>query len=197
MAARIRLQRHGRRKQPYYFIVVMDSRASRDSKYIERLGSYDPNVEPPKMEVNIERAYKWLEAGAQPTPTVRSILSHNGVLYKKHLQRGVKKGALTQEEADKKLAEWLEAKSREKDAQLEKLKEQADKIEQERLEAERKINEQRAEELKKQSEEQAKEAVAEAEGEEEVGGEAGEEDHAEETTEQSQDQGSSEEEDKQ
>lgn len=159
MSVRLRLQRHGRRKKPFYYIVAMDSRGSRDSKYIERLGSYDPNVSPAKIDLNTDRAFTWLDYGAEPTNTVRAILSYKGVMYKKHLQRGVKKGALTQEEADKKLAEWLEQKSEKISSKMEKIQAETQKAEQERLEAEKKVNEARIEELKKKTEEMAKEAV--------------------------------------
>lgn len=111
MSVKIRLQRHGRKQAPYYHIVVADSRAPRDGKFIELIGSYKPQTVPATIELNNERAVKWLENGAQPTDTVRAILSYKGVLYKKHLEGGVKKGALTQEQADAKFAEWLDAKA--------------------------------------------------------------------------------------
>ncbi len=100
----------GRRKRPYYHIVVADSRAPRDGRFIERIGSYNPMTKPATIELDRDRAFDWLMKGAQPTDTARAILRFKGVLYRKHLQRGVKKGALTQEEADKKYKEWVEAK---------------------------------------------------------------------------------------
>ncbi len=100
----------GRRKRPYYHIVVADSRAPRDGRFIERIGSYNPMTKPATIELDRERAFDWLMKGAQPTDTARAILRFKGVLYRKHLQRGVKKGALTQEEADKRYKEWVEAK---------------------------------------------------------------------------------------
>jgi len=106
MPAKIRLQRHGKKGYAYYHIVVADSRAPRDGKIIERLGAYNPNTNPATIEVDRDRASDWLVKGAQPTDTARAILSYKGVLYKNHLQKGVLKGALTQEQADQKLAEW-------------------------------------------------------------------------------------------
>lgn len=110
MPVKIRLQRKGRKRAPFYHIVIADSRAPRDGKFIERIGSYNPMTSPATIELDNDKAYDWMTKGAQPTETVRSILRFKGVLYKKHLQRGVKKGSLTQEEADTKLAAWIEAK---------------------------------------------------------------------------------------
>jgi len=110
MPAKIRLARHGRRKNAFYHIVVADARAPRDGKFIKKLGIYNPMTVPATIEIDREGAFDWLMKGAQPTDTVRAILRFKGVYYKKHLQRGVKKGAFTQEEADAKLAEWIEAK---------------------------------------------------------------------------------------
>jgi small subunit ribosomal protein S16 len=110
MSVKIRLQRKGRRKAPFYHIVIADARAPRDGKYIEKIGTYNPMTKPATVELDADTAFSWMEKGAQPTETVRSILRFKGVLYKKHLQRGVKKGALTQEQADTKLAAWIEAK---------------------------------------------------------------------------------------
>ncbi len=110
MATKIRLQRHGKKGKPFYYIVVADSRAPRDGKFIERLGSYNPNTNPATIDLNFEKAVKWVETGAQPTDTAKAILSYKGVLYKKHLNGGVTKGALTAEQAETKFAEWLSAK---------------------------------------------------------------------------------------
>jgi small subunit ribosomal protein S16 len=110
MAVKIRLARRGRKKRPFYHIVVADARAPRDGRFIEKVGSYNPMTVPATIELDRDRAYEWLTKGAQPTETVRSIFRFKGVLFKKHLQRGVNKGALTQEEADRKLAEWIENK---------------------------------------------------------------------------------------
>ncbi|MEL6390875.1 MAG: 30S ribosomal protein S16 [Bacteroidota bacterium] len=110
MPVKIRLARRGRKKQPFYHIIIADSRAPRDGKFIEQIGSYNPMTKPATIKLDRDRAFDWLEKGAQPTETVRAILRFKGVLFKKHLQRGVKKGALTQEEADSKYNEFVEAK---------------------------------------------------------------------------------------
>ena len=123
MPAKIRLQRKGRKKQPFYHIVVADARAPRDGKYIERLGSFNPMTEPATILLDADAAFDWLMKGAQPTDTAKSILKQKGVLYKKHLQRGVKKGALTQEQADEKLATWLGEKDASFNALVEKTNE--------------------------------------------------------------------------
>lgn len=107
MPTKIRLQRHGRKGYPFYHIVVADSRAPRDGKNIEKLGTYNPNTQPATIDINFDSAVQWLDNGAQPSDTCRAILSYKGVLYKKHLQGGVKKGAFSQEEADKKFAAWI------------------------------------------------------------------------------------------
>ena len=100
MPVKIRLQRHGRKGQPYFHIVAADARSPRDGKYIERLGFYNPNTNPATIEVDVDSAAQWLVNGAQPTDTARAILSYKGVLYKNHLMRGVKKGAFSEEEAE-------------------------------------------------------------------------------------------------
>lgn len=110
MAVKIRLARRGRRKQPFYHIIVADARSPRDGKFIEKIGSYNPMTKPATIELDREQAFEWLQKGAQPTETARAILRFKGVLYKKHLQRGVSKGALTQEDADKLLSDFIEAK---------------------------------------------------------------------------------------
>jgi small subunit ribosomal protein S16 len=110
MAVKIRLQRHGRTKAPFYHIVVADARAPRDGRFIEKIGTYNPLTVPATIEINRERALHWFMVGAQPTDTVNAILRFKGVRYAKHLQVGVNKGKLTQEEADAKVAAWIEAK---------------------------------------------------------------------------------------
>lgn len=114
MATKIRLQRFGKKGKPFYHLVVADSRAPRDGKFIERIGSYNPNTNPATIDLNFDKALSWVNKGAQPTDTCRAILSYKGVLYKKHLEGGVRKGALTQEQADAKFAAWLTSK----DAQI-------------------------------------------------------------------------------
>lgn len=111
MAVKIRLARHGRSKRPFYHIVVADSRSARNSKFIEKIGTYNPLTIPATIELDVDKAYEWIMNGAQPTNTAKKILTFRGVLYKKHLQRGVSKGAFSQEEADKKFAEWVADKS--------------------------------------------------------------------------------------
>ena len=111
MAVKIRLQRHGKKNFAFFHIVVADSRAPRDGRFIEQIGSYNPNTNPATIVLNHERALAWLNVGAQPTLTANRILSYEGVLLAKHLQGGVKKGALTQEQADAKLAAWKAEKA--------------------------------------------------------------------------------------
>ncbi|MVZ63051.1 30S ribosomal protein S16 [Sphingobacterium humi] len=115
MATKIRLQRHGKKGKPFYHVVVADARAPRDGKFIERIGSYNPNTNPATIILDFDKALDWMNNGAQPTDTARAILSYKGVLYKKHLQGGVKKGAFDEAKADELFANWLEGK----DAQIE------------------------------------------------------------------------------
>lgn len=110
MATKIRLQRHGKKGKPFYYIVVADARAPRDGRFIERLGSYNPNTNPATIDIDFEKSLEWVNNGAQPTDTCRAILSYKGVLYKKHLQGGVKKGALTDEQVEVKFQEWADQK---------------------------------------------------------------------------------------
>ena len=110
MATKIRLARHGKKGKPFYHIVTADSRAKRDGRYIERIGSYNPNTNPATIDIDFDRAMYWVGVGAQPTDTVRAMLSYKGVLYKNHLLNGVKKGALTNEQAEEKFAKWLSEK---------------------------------------------------------------------------------------
>jgi small subunit ribosomal protein S16 len=111
MSVKIRLQRHGKKGKPFYWIVSADARAKRDGKYLEKIGTYNPNTNPATIELNLDSAVKWLHNGAQPTDTAKAILSYKGAMLKHHLDGGVRKGALTQEQADAKLATWLEAKA--------------------------------------------------------------------------------------
>ena len=110
MAVKLRLQRKGRKHAPFYHIVAADARTPRDGRFIEKIGTYNPLTVPATIEINRDRAYYWLTVGAQPTDTVHAILGFKGVLYKKHLQMGVAKGAITQEVADEKLSAWIEQK---------------------------------------------------------------------------------------
>jgi len=147
MAVKIRLQRKGRKQMPYYYIVVADARSPRDGKFIERLGSYNPNTNPATIELNNERALEWLDNGAQPTETARAILSNKGVMFRKHLQRGIAKGAITADKADEKFAEWLEDKAKKIDEKIIGMKDKVSADMKSRLEAEAAVNHKRAEEI--------------------------------------------------
>ena len=114
MPVKIRLQRHGKKGKPFYWVVAADARAKRDGRYLEKIGTYNPNTNPATIDINEENAVNWLEKGAQPTDTARTLMSYKGIMLKHHLNGGVRKGALTQEEADKKLVFWL----KEKDAKI-------------------------------------------------------------------------------
>lgn len=162
MAVKIRLARHGKKNYAFYHIVAADSRAPRDGRFIELLGTYNPNTNPASIILDCEKALDWLNKGAQPTETCRRILSYKGVLLKKHLNRGVQKGALTQEQADAKFNAWVaekEAKVASKKASLAQ-KSAADR--KASLEIEAKVNNTRAEEIAKRK---AEEAAAKAEAE--------------------------------
>ena len=165
MAVKIRLQRHGKKNFAFFHIVVADARAPRDGRYIEQLGSYNPNTNPATIVLNGERALAWLKVGAEPTLVARRILSYEGVLLRKHLDGGVAKGALTQEQADKKFADW----KAQRDAKIEAKKQGLSKVAADKakaaIEAEAKVNEARAEALAKkkaEAEEAARKAAEEA-----------------------------------
>lgn len=138
MPTRIRLQRKGKKGRPYYHVVVADSRAPRDGKFIERIGAYDPNQNPAFIEVDRDKALTWLQKGAQPTDTCRAILSYTGVLYKNHLANGVKKGAFSQEEADRRFDAWLNEKNAKIEAKKSNLANAKDAANKARIEAEQK-----------------------------------------------------------
>jgi len=144
MATKIRLQRFGKKGKPFFHVVVADSRSPRDGKFIERLGSYNPNTNPATIEINFDKTLDWVNKGAQPTDTARAILSYKGVLYKKHLQGGVKKGALTEEQADAKFAQWLEAKGGQIEGKKESLSSTKGEAKKAALAAEAKKNADRA-----------------------------------------------------
>ncbi len=170
MPVKLRLARHGRKKFAFFHIVAADGRAPRDGKFIEKLGIYNPNTNPATIELDFEKSLNWLEKGAQPTETVRAILSYKGVLMKRHLLTGVRKGAFSEEEAEKRFASWLkekESKIQAKKDGLERAKEEDIK---QRLEAESMISEARASEIlkKKSALTEAVETEASAEGEEAV-----------------------------
>ena len=155
MAVKIRLQRHGKKNFAFFTIVVADTRAPRDGRFIEQLGSYNPNTNPATIILDGEKALAWLNVGAQPTLTVRRIFSYEGVLLRKHLQGGVAKGALTQEQADQKWNEWKAQRDAKINAKKEGLVKAAKDKAKAAFEAEKKVNEERAEALAKKAEELA------------------------------------------
>ncbi len=173
MPAKIRLQRHGKKGQPFYHIVVADSRAPRDGKFIEKLGTYNPLTNPAQINIKFDRALYWYSVGAQPTDTARSLLSKTGVMMKYHLMRGVQKGAMTEEQAEIKFQNWMKEKEA-KAANLVKANEEKARGEKKtRLEAEKQVNEARAAELaKKRLAEMEAKKVAEAEAAAEEAAEA-------------------------
>lgn len=145
MATKIRLQRHGRKGYAFYHVVVADSRAPRDGKFIERLGSYNPNTNPATIDLNFERALYWVSTGAQPTDTARTVLSSEGVLMMKHLLEGVKKGAFTTEQAEVKFNTWKQGKEASVNAAKVSLKDAARADLKSRMEAEVEANKAKAE----------------------------------------------------
>lgn len=180
MAVKIRLQRRGHKDYAFYPIVIADSRAPRDGKFIERIGSYNPNTDPATISLNFERALYWLNCGAIPTDTVRRILSYEGVLLMKHLQGGVKKGAFTEEEAQKRFEAWKKEKNAAIEAKKNKLAEAKKADKKTRLEAETAKNAAKAEAVAQKRAELAKAAAeAAAEATEEAATEAPAEESAE------------------
>ncbi|MEM1336914.1 MAG: 30S ribosomal protein S16 [Bacteroidota bacterium] len=166
MPVRIRLQRHGKKGKPFYWIVAADSRSKRDGKFLEKLGTYNPNTNPASIDLKVDNAVQWLNNGAQPTDTARAILSYKGVLLKKHLQEGVKKGAFDEAEAEKRFSAWLE----EKEATIQAKRDGLSKAEQEAkakaLAAEKEANEKRIAAQQPEPEvEEVVEAATETEGE--------------------------------
>ena len=143
MAVKIRLQRHGKKGKPFYWIVVADSRAKRDGKYLQKLGVYDPNSNPARVEVNVDDALQWLQNGAIPTNTARTLLSYKGIMLKHHLYKGVLKGALNQEEADEQFQAWLKEKESKISAKEDKISKEIDKSKAEKLKLEKEANEKR------------------------------------------------------
>ena len=163
MAVKIRLQRHGKKNFAFFHIVVADTRALRDGRYIEQIGSYNPNTNPATIILNSERALAWLNVGAEPSLVARRILSYEGVLLRKHLQGGVAKGALTQEQADAKFAAWKAQKDAKVAAKKEGLSKNAAAAAKAAIEAEAKVNQERAEALAaKKAEAEAAAAAAKA-----------------------------------
>ncbi|SHI65294.1 30S ribosomal protein S16 [Pseudozobellia thermophila] len=166
MPVKIRLQRHGKKGKPFYWVVAADSRAKRDGKFLEKLGTYNPNTNPATIEINVDNSVKWLQNGAQPTDTARAILSYKGVLLKHHLLVGQRKGALTEEQVEEKFKAWLEEKESKINAKVSGLDQEKEKAKAEILKAEKEINEKRAQAAAEAEAPEAEEAEApEAEGE--------------------------------
>ncbi|MFC4723188.1 30S ribosomal protein S16 [Geojedonia litorea] len=164
MPVKIRLQRHGKKGKPYYWIVAADARSKRDGKYLEKLGAYNPNTNPATIDLNVDGAVTWLQNGAQPTDTARAILSYKGALLKNHLVGGVRKGALTEEQAEAKFNAWLEEKAGKVDAKKDGLAKAQAEAKAKALEAERAVNEARIaveEVVEEPTEAVAEEVVAE------------------------------------
>ena len=143
MPVKIRLQRHGKKGKPFYWVVAADSRAKRDGKFLEKLGTYNPNTNPATITLNVDGSVKWLQNGAQPTDTARNILSYKGVMMKHHLLGGVRKGAFTEEQAEEKFQAWLEEKEGKIAAKVSGLDKQKEKERAEALKAEKEVNEKR------------------------------------------------------
>ncbi|MDG1712049.1 MAG: 30S ribosomal protein S16, partial [Flavobacteriaceae bacterium] len=182
MPVKIRLQRHGKKGKPFYWVVAADARAKRDGRYLEKLGTYNPNSNPATVDLNIDHAVSWLEKGAQPTDTARTLLSYKGVMLKHHLNGGVRKGALNQEQADTKFAAWLEEKETKIQAKKDGLTQAELDARAKRLADEKAVSDKRlADAAAAEAELEAAEAAAEAEATEAT--EVAEEAPAEETTE--------------
>ncbi|HNP33094.1 MAG TPA: 30S ribosomal protein S16 [Flavobacterium sp.] len=163
MSVKIRLQRHGKKGKPFYWIVAADARSKRDGRYLEKLGVYNPNTNPATIDLNLDQAVTWLHNGAQPTDTARAILSYKGALMKHHLDGGVRKGALTQEQADAKLAKWLEEKANKVTAKTEGLSKAKADAKAKSLKAEKAASEKRAAAAVEAAKEEVAEEVAEVE----------------------------------
>lgn len=159
MPTKIRLQRHGKKGRPFYHIVIADGRAPRDGRFTERIGTYNPVANPAEITLDFERAIYWLQVGAQPTDTVRTLLSFKGVLYKNHLLKGVKKGALTAEAAELKFQEWMEAKQQRFLNSLKEMENKKRSDVKKTIEEETKIKEKRAEDIAKKRAEEIEKQV--------------------------------------
>ncbi len=144
MPVRIRLQRHGKKGKPFFWVVAADSRSKRDGKFLEKLGTYNPNTNPATIDLNVDSSVKWLKNGAQPTDTARAILSYKGAMLKLHLDGGIRKGALTQEQADAKFEAWLTEKEAKIQAKVDGLMSKKDQDKAKALQAEKEANAKRA-----------------------------------------------------
>ncbi|NRA10717.1 MAG: 30S ribosomal protein S16 [Crocinitomicaceae bacterium] len=147
MATKIRLQRHGKKGKPFYHIVAADSRAPRDGRFIEKLGTYNPNLNPAVIEINFDRTLSWIQEGAEMTDTARAILSYKGVIYKNHLIKGIAKGALTEAQVEEKFDKWLEEKEGKLTSKKDGLSKAADKAKADALKAEVEVSAARAKEI--------------------------------------------------
>lgn len=163
MPVKIRLQRHGKKGKPFFWIVAADARSKRDGKYLEKLGIYNPNTNPATIDLDVDGSVKWLQNGAQPTDTARAILSYKGALLKNHLAGGVRKGALTEEQAEAKFAAWLEEKAGLVDAKKDNLAKAEADAKAKALEAEKEVNAKREAEAAKVIADAEAEANAETE----------------------------------
>ena len=160
MAVKIRLARKGRKRKAFYHIVVADSRAPRDGRFIEKLGVYNPITDPATIEIDFEKTLDWLQKGAQPTDTCRAILSYKGVMLKKHLLEGVRKGAFDEAEAERRFQIWLKEKENKIETKITGIEKSREDDKKKRLEVEKKINEERAEALAKKRAEMAEAEAA-------------------------------------
>jgi small subunit ribosomal protein S16 len=147
MPTKIRLQRHGKKGYAFFHVVVADSRAPRDGKFIEKLGVYNPNTNPATIDIDFDRSLYWVKTGAQPTDTCRALLSYKGILHKDHLDRGVQKGALTQEQADKKFEAWLADKEGKIQGKKDMLSKSKEELEKAKLKAEQEAKDKKAAEI--------------------------------------------------
>lgn len=180
MATKIRLQRFGKKGQPFYHIVIADGRAPRDGKFIEKIGTYNPLAIPAAINLDMDKALAWMQKGATPTDTVKAILSYKGILYKHHLVKGVAKGAFTMEAAEAKFQQWLEAKEAKIASKISQRVQESKSDLKKRLEAEAKVKEDREKAL---AEKRAKELAKAEEKEEEVAQETEQTETEEPTTE--------------
>ena len=171
MSVKIRLQRHGKKGKPFYWVVAADARSKRDGRMLEKIGTYNPTANPAVIELDVDAAVKWLQNGAQPTDTARAILSYKGALLKNHLAVGVRKGALTEEQADAKFAAWLEEKESKIESKKSSLSKAKEDAEAKALAAEKEVNAKRKaaaeeaenEKIKAEADAKAAEAAANAE----------------------------------
>lgn len=160
MATRIRLQRHGKKSNAFYHIVSADSRAKRDGRFIEKLGTYNPNTDPATIDINFDRTLYWVQEGAEMTDTARAILSYKGVLYKNHLIKGVEKGALTEAQVEERFTKWLEEKEGKVVTKKDSLSKAAEKAKADKLKAEIEVSAARAAEIEAKNTPAVEEAPA-------------------------------------